>query len=378
MRIAVIGGGIAGLVTGYSLQRDGHQVTLYEQRAGSEAEGAGLTLFGNAFEALAEVGLSDAVRHISNGAGIPMHPGQRSPEGRSMLTLPASSVASLRSVHRVTLHEVLTSKLAPGTMQLGARALVAKDGRPKILVNETTADYDLVVVADGLRSENRKRLGLDTGVSYAGFTAWRGVTASPPDIGNIVGETWGRGSIFGIIPLINNELYWFGTLTTEANTKFADEQQAVRELFGTWHNPIPACIDATPAENVIRHDVFELARPLNTFTRGQVVLVGDAAHAMAPNLGQGAAQGIEDAVTLALLLHNQQDTSLKDTLAKYSRLRRRRTTALWRKSRWMSKVAQASGPLVGLRDFGMRLVPDWLAGLGPGQLGRWEKPNPVV
>jgi len=310
VHIAVIGGGIAGLVTGYSLQRDGHQVTLYEQRAGSDTEGAGLTLFGNAFAALAEVGLSDVVKDISSGTNVPMHPGQRSPEGRLMLTLPASSVASLRSVHRVTLHDLLTSKLDPNTIQRGVRALVAKDGRPRVLVNKTPKDYDLVVVADGLRSENRKRLGLDTGVSYAGFTAWRGVTASPPDIGNIVGETWGRGSLFGIIPLINNELYWFGTLTTQANTRFADEHKAAQKTFGEWHHPIPACIDATPSENVIRHDVFELARPLSTFTRGQVVLVGDAAHAMTPNLGQGAAQGIEDAVTLALLLRNQQHASL--------------------------------------------------------------------
>lgn len=374
MRIAVIGGGIAGLVAGYSLQRDGHQVTLYEQRESSEAAGAGLTLFGNAFDALAEVGLSDVVKDISHAPGVPMHPGQRNPQGHRMLTLPARSVASLRSVHRGTLHDVLAAKLAPGTVQFGTRALVDKAGRPTVRVNAETVDYDLVVAADGLRSQNRARIGLDTGVAYAGFTAWRGVTASPPDIGNIVGETWGRGSIFGIIPLINDELYWFGTLTTDAHTVFADEQQAARELFGTWHDPIPACIDSTLPENVARHDVFELARPLNTFTRGRIVLMGDAAHAMAPNLGQGAAQGVEDAVTLTLLLRGIHDTRMEDLLARYNTLRRRRTTALWRKSRWMSKVAQASGPLAGLRDVGMRVTPRRIAGFGPGQLGTWQRP----
>lgn len=375
MRIAVIGAGIAGLVAACSLQRDGHDVTVYEQRQYPGADGAGLTLFSNGFDALAEVGLSDVVLRVSSGGLATMRAGQRQPDGRWLLTLPPGAVATLRSVHRVTLHEVLVAQLTPGSLRPGTTALVSGNGSPSILVNGTTVEYDLVLVADGARSQNRQRLGLDTGLSYAGYTAWRGVTDRPVDIDGAAGETWGRGSIFGIVPLPDNRLYWFGTLTTDAGRVFDDERAAVHDIFGTWHDPIPACLDATPADSIIRHDVYELAQPLTSFTHGRSVLLGDAAHAMTPNLGQGAGQGIEDAVTLALLLRDRQSDKVEEVLERYSKLRRRRTTALWRQSRWMANVAQASGSLTaGLRDVGMRLMPARIAGRASSAMQSWKRP----
>lgn len=376
MRIAVIGAGIAGLVSACSLQRDGHEVTVYEQREHPGADGAGLTLFGNAFDALAAVGLSDVVRNVSSGAIARMRAGQRAPDGSWLLTLPSTAVATLRSVHRMTLYDALVSQLAAGTLRSGTAAFVSCNGSPNILVHGATVEFDLVLVADGVRSKNRERLGLESGLSYAGYTAWRGVTDRSVDIDRAAGETWGRGSIFGIVPLPEDRLYWFGTLTTKAGRIFDDERQAVHDTFGTWHDPIPASLEATPSGNIIRHDIYELAKPLATFTRGRTVLLGDAAHAMAPNLGQGAGQAIEDAVTLALLLGRRQGDDLEEVLARYSKLRRKRTTALWRQSRWMGNVAQASGPLTSwVRDMGMRLTPDRIAGLASKHLQSWKQPG---
>lgn len=376
MRIAVIGAGIAGLVSACSLQRDGHEVTVYEQREHPGADGAGLTLFGNAFDALAAVGLFDVVRNVSSGAIARMRAGQRAPDGSWLLTLPSTAVATLRSVHRVTLYDALVSQLAAGTLRSGTTAFVSCNGSPNILVNGASVEFDLVLVADGVRSKNRERLGLESGLSYAGYTAWRGVTDRSVDIDHAAGETWGRRSIFGIVPLPEDQLYWFGTLTTEAGRIFEDERQAVHDTFGTWHDPIPACLEATPSGNIIRHDIYELAKPLATFTRGRTVLLGDAAHAMTPNLGQGAGQAIEDAVTLALLLGRRQGDDLEEVLARYNKLRRKRTTALWRQSRWMGNVAQASGPLTSwVRDMGMRLTPGRIAGLASKHLQSWKQPG---
>lgn len=376
MRIAVIGAGIAGLVSACSLQRDGHEVTVYEQSEHPGADGAGLTLFGNAFDALAAVGLSDVVRNVSSGAIARMRAGQRAPDGSWLLTLPSTAVATLRSVHRVTLYDALVSQLAAGTLRSGTAAFVSCNGSPNILVHGATVEFDLVLVADGVRSKNRERLGLESGLSYAGYTAWRGVTDRSVDIDRAAGETWGRGSIFGIVPLPEDRLYWFGTLTTKAGRIFDDERQAVHDTFGTWHDPIPASLEATPSGNIIRHDIYELAKPLATFTLGRTVLLGDAAHAMAPNLGQGAGQAIEDAVTLALLLGRRQGDDLEEVLARYSKLRRKRTTALWRQSRWMGNVAQASGPLTSwVRDMGMQLTPDRIAGLASKHLQSWKQPG---
>ena len=374
MRIAVIGAGIAGLVAAYGLQRDGHDVVVFEQRRDPSADGAGLTLFGNGLAALDAVGLGGLVRELSSDAIAGMRAGQRRPCGRWLLTLPPRAVASLRSIHRVTLHQALVEQLQPGTLHTGASAIVA-EGCSDVWVGTTRQRFDVVIAADGLRSRNRAALDLDPGLSYAGYTAWRGVTNVPVELDGATGETWGRGRIFGIVPLPENRLYWFGTLNTPAGTEFGDEHAAVRTTFGTWHAPIPQILEATSPHDVIRHDIYDLAKPLTTLVRGRTVLMGDAAHAMTPNLGQGAGQGIEDAATITLLLRGTQADGVDDALASYSRVRSRRTASLWRQSRLMAKIAQASGPVTGgLRDLAMRVVPGPLAGVASSGMHSWNEP----
>ncbi|GAA2025077.1 FAD-dependent monooxygenase [Yaniella flava] len=375
MRIAVIGAGIAGLVAAYGFQRDGHDVVVFEQRRDPSADGAGLTLFGNGLAALDAVGLGGLVRELSSDAIAGMRAGQRHPSGRWLFTLPPRAVASLRSIHRVTLHQALVEQLQPGTLHTGASAIVAADGSGNVTVARTTQRFDVVIAADGRRSRNRAALGLDPGLSYAGYTAWRGVTNVQVELDGAVGETWGRGRIFGIVPLPENRLYWFSTLNTPAGTEFGDEHAAVRTTFGTWHAPIPQILEATSPHDVIRHDIYDLAKPLTALARGRTVLMGDAAHAMTPNLGQGAGQGIEDAATITLLLRGAQADGVDDALASYSRIRSRRTASLWRQSRLMAKVAQASGPVTGgLRDLGMRVVPGRLAGVASAGMHFWDEP----
>ncbi len=376
MRIAVIGAGIAGLVAACSLQQDGHEVTIYEQRKHPSAEGAGMTLFGNAMAALEAVGLRHLIQDISSTAMSNMRTGQRDPSGQWLVTLPPGAVASLHSVHRIELHRALTAQLFSGTLLTNKRALVRADGSPSVRVEDKTITYDLVIVADGINSTNRRILGLDTGLRYSGYTAWRGVTASPVDLGNAAGETWGRGRIFGLVPLPNDRLYWFATLNTAAQMVFDNESHAVSQYFGHWHSPIPECLAATPHDQVVRHDVYDLAKPLSTFTKGHTVLMGDAAHAMAPNLGQGAAQGIEDAATLTLLLRSVRPGQLGQMLTKYNRVRSKRTSAIWRQSRYMAAVAQADGVITTtLRDAAMRLAPGWLAGAASARMQNWSHPD---
>lgn len=376
MRIAVIGAGIAGLVAAGSLQRDGHEVTVYEQRAEPNADGAGLTLFGNAFAALEAVGLSDPIRAIATNALATLHTGQRIPDGTWLTGMPRNTVEQLHTVHRVTLHNTLRALLAPNTIHTGVNARVAADGTPRVQTGAATEVFDLVVVADGLRSRNREHLGLDTGLTYSGYTAWRGVTSRPVDLAGVAAETWGRGRIFGIVPLPDDRVYWFGTRNIAPNTVFTSEHDAVQETFAGWHTPIPECLAATPSNALLRHDVYDLRKPLRTLVSGRTVLIGDAAHAMLPNLGQGAGQGIEDAVTLTLLLRHTSTRGLEATLAQYSRLRHRPTSTLWRQSRLMARVAQAENPMAtGLRNVGMRLTPAAVLGALSQRFHTWRPPK---
>lgn len=377
MRIAVIGAGIAGLVAACSLQRDGHDVTVYEQREHPNADGAGLTLFGNAFAALDAVDLGDTVRAISDNTLPTLHTGQRTPDGTWLTTIPPQTVGQLHSVHRVTLHETLLGLLAPGSVRTGASALVDAAGSGRVELPDAVESFDTVLAADGLRSRNRRRLGLDAGLRYSGYTAWRGVTeAGTVDIAGEAAETWGSGSIFGIVPLPDDRLYWFGTRNQPADIRYADEQTAAAEAFAGWHEPIPQSIAATPQAAVIRHDLYDLQQLPKTFGRGRTVLLGDAAHAMLPNLGQGAGQGIEDAVTLTLLLRSMSGQPLETILSRYSRLRQHRTKTLWRQSRLMARVAQASGPVIPrMRNAAMRLVPARAIGLASQRFHNWNAPR---
>ena len=376
MHIAVIGAGVAGLVAACSLQRAGHEVVVYEQRENPNADGAGLTLFGNAFAALDAVGLGDEIRAIADNTLPQMRTGQRTPDGTWLTTIPPQTVGQLYTVHRVTLHNTLLDLLAPGTIQTGTQALVSSDGSGRVQLPDGVETFDLVLAADGLRSRNRQRMGLDAGLQYSGYTAWRGVTTKGIlDLEGVAAETWGSGSIFGIVPLPEDQVYWFGTLNQHAGLNYEHEHTAVAETFADWHEPIPASIAATPETLIIRHDIYDLKRLPRSFVRGRTVLLGDAAHAMLPNLGQGAGQGIEDAVTLALLLKHTDHQQLETLLARYTALRRPRTMRLWRQSRHMARVAQAESPiLTSSRNTAVRLVPTSLIGAVSQRFHRWEPP----
>jgi len=135
---------------------------------------------------------------------------------------------------------------------------------------------------------------------------------------------------------------------------------AQAELFAGWHEPIAKVVQATDAEAVSWLPIEELARPLPSFSQGRAVLLGDAAHAMTPNLGQGANQGFEDAATLCTVL--RQTSDLPRALARYDTLRRPRTRDVARQSRLLGRVGQLSNPLlVRARDTVMRATPGSVA-----------------
>jgi 2-polyprenyl-6-methoxyphenol hydroxylase-like FAD-dependent oxidoreductase len=359
MRVAVIGAGIGGLTAAIGLQRAGAEVTVLERARGPAFVGAGLSLFGNGFTALDAVGLD--LRHL--GTPRPdLRAGQRRPDGRWLSVTPAAALRELRVVHRADLHRELAAALRPGTIRYGTPVGSGPEG------------YDVVVAADGLRSRTRASWPDDPGIRYSGYSAWRGVTATPVDLLGGAGETVGKGGRVGVAPLSDGRVYWFAVVTMPAGTAFPDEYAEVRRRFAGWHAPIADLIAATPAETVFRTDIHDLAGPLPTFRRGGTVLLGDAAHAMTPDLGQGANQALEDAATLTRLLEphaTRQAPEVGAALDAYDRLRRARTQPIAARARKVGQVMQSRSPL---RDVALHLIP---AGIAARQLDRiqaWRPP----
>lgn len=379
MRVGIIGGGIGGLATAAGLQRAGADVTVFERYDRPAVSGSGISLFGNGLAALAALGLADPAREIGavgGGLGVDMPAGQRRPDGRWLARLPESVTQAVAVVHRADLHRVLLDALGSGTVRTGRSASgVSADGR-RIEFDGVTETFDVVVAADGIRSRIRADLPGDPGVRYAGYVAWRGVTERPVDVSTGSGETVGRGLRFGVAPLVDGRIYWFAVVSQPVDAPVPDGPASLVERFGDWHVPIRELIESTHPEEIRGLPIEELAGRLPTFVRGRCVLLGDAAHAMTPNLGQGGNQALEDAATLVALLRPAGGADAIDAaLAGYDGLRRPRTQRIARQAGTLGRVLQARGALTGgLRDAVLRLTPQSVAARSALAVQRWEPP----
>lgn len=159
-----------------------------------------------------------------------------------------------------------------------------------------------------------------------------------------LGELWGRGSLFGCARLAGSQAYWWASLRKRKQPGRApvEEKAALIRHFRTWHPGVCALIDATVPEGIIRTPLYD-RRPTAAWSHGRVTLLGDAAHPMLPNLGQGACQAIEDAVVLAEAMNAEGDVAR--ALAAYAAGRSKRANEIVRRSRQMARIAHLANPL---------------------------------
>lgn len=304
----ISGAGIGGLTAAIALSQRGWDVVVYEQYAKNTVAGAGISLWPNAIAALDTIGLGQIIRRH----GVPSQDGGiHLPDGRALVMAnSADFVAQYGNptvlIHRAELHTMLCQALDV-PVQYGQTVVgYEQDGTSVVITSDSghTAEGDVFIVADGINSHIRQQWFPHIRPRYVGYTAWRGVcTYDHHLVASHWGETLGVGIRFGITPLIDNHIYWFATRTQPVGnlTPTAQRQDYLLSLFEHWNGPIGEIIRATDADRILQHDIFELP-PLPHWIEGRVALLGDAAHAMSPNLGQGGCQAIEDAITLSVAL----------------------------------------------------------------------------
>ncbi len=359
----VVGGGIGGLAAALGLRRIGWEVRVVERAAVLADAGAGISLHANGLRALDAVGVGAAVR----AAARPQYTGgTRTPTGRWLSRMDGALLerelgSPIVGIPRAVLHRLLRAALPEECLLVGATVdtldLSAPD-RVGVPVGDGVLEADLVVAADGVHSRLRGLLFPDhPGPVYAGSTVLRALTEGPLEVATDFELTWGAGAEFGHIAFTDGRAEWHAVLNAPPGVRHADPLGMLRHRFRDWHDPVPALLAATRPEAVLHHDIHELATPLPSFTAGRVALLGDAAHAMTPHLGQGACQALEDAVTLAAALAGE--TSVGTALARYDAERRPRAQAVARAARQAGRLGQRlSHPLaVALRDTGLRLAP---------------------
>ncbi|WGW13926.1 FAD-dependent monooxygenase [Saxibacter everestensis] len=325
---AVIGAGVGGLTAANFLVRAGWEVSIFERAASLPTTGTALGMWPSAMAALDLIGVGEAVR--AHGCRV---------TGGSILRPDGSLIARIGDrqgsvlISRPALLAGLAAALPSGAIRFGSE------------VNgiQSVRQFDLVVAADGLNSKIRDELfGPRYAPQFLGAVAYRG---SVPGSVSTVSETWGSARLFGITPRGDGLTNWFGCVRTPrlADAGAPDPLRSLEWHFGRWHSDVVDVLARIESKSVLQHALYQTPA-LPTYVRGNVALIGDAVHAMAPNLGRGACESILDGAALARSLGETAGSvrDIESGLRRYDKARRRTTRRFVQASRLMGRMAMTS------------------------------------
>jgi 2-polyprenyl-6-methoxyphenol hydroxylase-like FAD-dependent oxidoreductase len=342
----VVGAGIGGLCAARAAALAGLEPVVLERSPAEAAVGAGLVLWPNAVLALDVLGYGRAVRAAALPAKRVVF---RDAAGRELSeddveALGLRAGAPMLVVERPALQAVLAEGV-----QVRYEAMVsAVDDRGVMLAGGERVDGEAVLGVDGIGSIVREYVCPAAKPLDTGYTVIRGIAEHEIGPGETF-ESWGRGELVGGAALPAGRSYWF----YETRSALIDGKDPLAAVGADrWPAPTPVQLAATPPEGVLVNRILRLG-VLPTWTRGTAALLGDAAHAMEPNLGQGAAQAIEDAD--ALLVALRAGGELSASLAAYAAARRARAHLVLRESSRFARLALSTH--AGPRDLIMRLSP---------------------
>jgi 2-polyprenyl-6-methoxyphenol hydroxylase-like FAD-dependent oxidoreductase len=348
----VVGAGPGGLAAAIALRRVGFEVRVYERDAQPGVGGAGLNVAPNAMRALQRLDLADAL--VRDAGPPPLGAEIRTADGRVLMRIDLPAITAQLgepslAIRRGLLQDVLMSALPSGVVRTGRACTGVRHDETAAMVefaDGSSDSADVVVGADGLRSVVRGAIGTGR-VRYTGSTSWRTLVPATkvPSIARRSGfEAWGGGDRFGMGHL-GEHVYCFATAPTPEGTAAPDgERAALMAIFADWAPPVPELVAAFDDHALIRTDINELV-DVERWAAGRLVVIGDAAHAMTPDLGQGACQALEDAVFLAAALAGADD--VPEAMRSFEQTRRSRPERIARQARGISRLVQSTNPVAG-------------------------------
>lgn len=358
MKIGIVGAGIGGLTVAALLQEQGHEIQVFEKKARLEEMGAGIGIGDNV---LKKLGNHDLAKGLKN-AGYVLESMQISDDkGRVLSEVPFGENKTNLTMLRQSLIEIIASYVEKQNIRFNEEVMglnVTETGVSLDLVSTSTTHFDLVIGADGLHSNIRQILFPDSKTVYQGYTCFRGIVDDMNQLGQVAIEYWGRVGRFGIVPLLDGQAYWFATMNAkEKDVKYLHYNKPyLQAYFNHFPENVRTVLDKQPETEVLHHDIYDL-KPLKSFTyKNRVILLGDAAHATTPNMGQGAGQAMEDAIILCNVLAKYD---LPEALKRYNQLRVKHTTKVIKRSRKIGKMAQKNGKLsIALRNRFISMLPN--------------------
>ncbi|MGM0834838.1 MAG: FAD-dependent monooxygenase [Bacillota bacterium] len=362
----VIGAGIGGLSVAIQLKSKGWQVEVFDKATSLQSTGAGIVLAANGIKALERLGVAGEIRAAGEKVGKAEI---RTWDGNLLFQLPTKEMAERYGtysylIHRASLQKILLDKFNCTGLNLQKRISGFFQDESKVTAvfsDGSKVEGDVLIGADGIQSAIRANLIQKDKLRYAGFTALRGICSFQDERYDLKEgggfEAWGRGKRFGFSHLGEDWIFWFAAINAPEGKgiPYGARKQAALQHFKGWYHPIEAVINATDEEAILHHDIID-RKPLSPWGSGRVTLIGDAAHPMLPNLGQGGALAMEDAIVLADHLSNTKD--IATAIFRYERERINRTTKMIRHSRRMAKMVQLENPIaINLRNRLLKAVP---------------------
>ncbi len=371
MKILIIGGGIGGLSTALACKHIQLDYEVFEASTEIKEVGAGIWVPPNAMQVMHRLGLSDTImsagkllNKISVGG----------PSNDVWHTISSEKIISkfgfgTIAIHRAKLQTVLYNALDKKKVHTGKRLknFSTENGKVNVFFEDgSLASGDCLVGADGLRSITRKLLFGELPLRYSGQTCWRGIASFslPHDKKDNMFELWGKqaGQRFAYSQISEGLVYYYATLAAPAGGKndASEIKSFLHKHYDSYGTLVQSIIEALDPGTVIRTDLSDL-KPIHTWTKGNIALLGDAAHATTPNLGQGAAQAIEDAYVLVSELKNKTG-DISSALKKYQEKRIKKAHYIVNTSWKFGQLTNLGNPVgVALRNWIIKSSPAFIA-----------------
>ncbi len=353
LRVLIIGAGIGGLTAGLALRRVGYEVEIFERTHQIRPAGAGISLWSNGVKVLNTLGLGKHLAALGGQMNRMEYRSHRDEILSQINLLPLIEKVGQRPypIARTDLQALLFEAVGAERIHLGYNCQRVEQDDHSITAwfeDGTQATGDLLIGADGIRSTLRQYV-LEQAISprYAGYVNWNGLVEASDDLCDR--DNWvlyvGEGKRASMMPVGHNRFYFFFGCPMSAGTTVAptDRTAELKQIFGGWPDPVQRLMVRLDRVTVNRLEICDLD-PLERFVRGRVALLGDAAHATTPTLGQGGCQAIEDAEVLTRYLISTT-LSVTDALKRYEIARRERTAQITLKARKRTNTIYGKDPI---------------------------------
>ncbi|SHL71414.1 FAD-dependent monooxygenase [Chryseobacterium polytrichastri] len=354
--ISIIGAGIGGLTLGNVLKQHHLDFTIYESAPAIKPVGAGIMMAVNAMQIFDQLGLKEKIEKAGNIIhGISITDEKLKPITKTNISELERKYNSCNvAIHRAELQKILAENIGSEHIKLdhSLQQIEKKEHYFLHFENGQKIESNIVFGADGIHSNIRNQI-FETGtIRNAKQKCWRGLTdfELPEKYHHQAFEIWGNGKRFGFVKLSEKKVYWYALI----NEKKFNNNLNLLDYFSDFNPLVLHILESTLQEDIILNDIIDLS-PIPKWYSENLCLIGDAAHATTPNMGQGACQAIEDSYIIGKLLEKHKDFNF--IFEQFQKIRRKKVDYIVNTS-W--KIGQISQWEQGnsLRNFFMRLIPE--------------------